>query len=202
MTDHHETDPLVQRAVDELRRLPPLNAAAVSRIAGAAAAARLTPAEDDFVRPPRPRVRWWMTIGLAAAAAIVGFVARDMIPSDRPADVDVARTPTPTVAPAPMRTAASTGADVGLVPQQFVLENRTARSVSVVGDFNNWNPKATPMSRSSDGALWSAIVPIVPGRHVFGFIVNDSIFTLDPRRSTVRDPDFGTNTSVLMVARP
>ena len=73
---------------------------------------------------------------------------------------------------------------------------------SVVGDFNNWNPTAAPMTRSSDGALWSAIVPILPGRHMYGFMVDDSIFVLDPRAQKARDPDLGTEGSVRMVGRP
>jgi hypothetical protein len=197
MTDH-ETDPLVQRAVEELRQLPPLNQAAVRRIADAAAAARLAPADDDLLRSPRPRVRWWMTAGLAAAA-IVGFLARGLVPLDHAADT--AAVPTPPVAPA-VRTVASTSAAVALVPQPFVLENSNAHRVAVVGDFNNWNPNDTPMTRSPDGGLWSAIVPVMPGRHVYGFMVDDSIFVLDPRVPKVRDPDFGTDASVRMVTRP
>jgi len=39
---------MVQRAVEELRRLPALDRAAVNRIAAAAAAARLSPADDPI----------------------------------------------------------------------------------------------------------------------------------------------------------
>jgi hypothetical protein len=58
------------------------------------------------------------------------------------------------------------------------------------------------MTRSSDGGLWSAILPVSVGRHVYGYMVNDSVFMLDPQKPTVRDPDFGTSASVLMVGRP
>jgi Carbohydrate-binding module 48 (Isoamylase N-terminal domain) len=195
VTDH-EHDPLVHRAIDELRRLPPLDQAAVRRIAGAAAAARLAPPADLGADVRRPRSRWWLTIGVAAAAAVVGFVVRGVIATDRVTPSAATRAATP------VRTVATTAADVVPVQRQFVLENMTARRVSVVGDFNNWNPNATPMTRSPDGGLWSAIVPIVPGRHVYGFMVNDSVFTLDPRSPKARDPDLGTDASVLMVGRP
>jgi hypothetical protein len=198
VTDH-ETDPIVQRAVDELKRLPALDQAAVRRIAGAAAAARLTPADDPTVMSSRPRGRWLATLGLAAAA-LAGFIARDFLSSNRGSAIELQRGTTPAVAP--VRAVASTSGDVALVPQQCVLENTTARRVSVVGDFNNWNPNTTPMVRSSDGSLWSAIVPIVPGRHVYGFMVNDSVFTLDPRMPKARDPDLGADASVVMVGRP
>src|SRR5262249_44389443 len=144
-----DTDPIVQRAVDELRRLPALDHAAVRRIATAAAQARLTPADDDVVVRARPRVRWWLTAGLAAAAGVIGFVTRGVVSSNSARTVEVARVGTPVVAEAPMRQAASRGSEVPLVPQQFVLELATARSVSVVGDFNHWDPKATPMVRGA-----------------------------------------------------
>jgi 1,4-alpha-glucan branching enzyme len=73
--------------------------------------------------------------------------------------------------------------------------------VSVVGDFNNWNPTIAPMEQSANG-VWSAVVPILPGRHVYAFMVDDSVLTLDPRAPKVRDPDFGTDGSLRMVGRP
>jgi len=194
----HENDPMLQRAVEELKRLPALDRAAVSRISAAAAAARLTPADDPIAMSPKSRIRIWTTLGLAAAAAIVGFIARDLIPSVPYRAVETVQLP---VAP-PLHQVVEPRAEAVSVPQQFVFENTTARRVSVVGDFNNWNPNATVMTRSSDGGLWSVIVSLAPGRHVYGYMVNDSLFTLDPQKPTVRDPDFGTNASVLMVGRP
>jgi hypothetical protein len=139
---------------------------------------------------------------MAAAAAVIGFVARDLVSSNKPASIDMARVKTPAVAAAPIRAVASSGSEGETVPQQFVLEHRSAHRVSVVGDFNNWNPAATPMTRSADSGLWSAILPLVLGRHLYGYMVDDSLFVLDPRMPKVRDPDFGTDASVLIVGRP
>ena len=58
------------------------------------------------------------------------------------------------------------------------------------------------MGRSSDGTTWSIIIPMYPGRHVYGFMVDDSLFTLDPRAPKVRDADLGTEGSVVIVGRP
>jgi len=195
-----EFDPLVHRAMEELRRLPSFDPAAVQRVVRAAATARVTPADEPVARALRARRRWTVTIGLAAAAAIVGFVVGGAFIGGRPAPTTTSVALAPQ--PAPMREAATSAADVTLVPQQFVLENRAARRVSVVGDFNTWNPASAPMTRSSDGSLWSAIVPLTPGRHVYGFMVDDSVFVLDPRVSKVRDPDLGKESSVLIVGRP
>jgi len=58
------------------------------------------------------------------------------------------------------------------------------------------------MTRSSNVGLWSVIIPISPGRHIYGFMVDDSVFTLDPRAPKVRDADLGTEGSVVIVGRP
>lgn len=202
-------DPVVRRAVDELRHMPAVDADAVRRVVLAAAAARVAPA-DEPAEPIAARtrsVRVWSAIGMAAAAAIVGFVARGLSLSARdaitppvPAPTTVASAPTPVATTA--RFVASNASDIVAVPQQFVLENSHAHSISVVGDFNKWNPASARMERSSNGTLWSAIVPVLPGRHMYGFMIDDSIFVLAPGGQTVRDPDLGTEASVLMVRRP
>ena len=33
-----------------------------------------------------------------------------------------------------------------------------AASVSVTGDFNNWNPDAAPMAKLDDGSIWECVV--------------------------------------------
>lgn len=200
MTDI-ERDPVVSRAVDELRRLPPTDADAVRRIVGAAAALRVTPPDDDpYIVPPR-RVRLLSAIGVAAAAAVIGFVVHATLPSfTRGARAPIA-TPTEAIASSAQNAA---GVERGslAVPQQFVFNDGAARSVSVVGDFNAWNRSSAPMTRSSDHELWSVTIPILPGRHLYGFLINDSLFVLDPRATTARDPDLGAPGSVVIVGRP
>jgi 1,4-alpha-glucan branching enzyme len=73
-----------------------------------------------------------------------------------------------------------------------------------VGDFNGWNAMNAPMTRASGGDLWSVTIPIAPGRHTYGFMVNDSTFTLDQdaRVARARDPDLGVEGSVVIVGRP
>jgi hypothetical protein len=197
---------MLQRAIDELRQLPPLDRDAVRKVVGAAAAARLSPADEPvFVeRAARGRsIRMWSAIGMAAAAAVVGFVVRGQWRTSdarTPAAASVAAAPTaPT---ATFQTAASSEIESKPILQQFVFDNARARRVSVVGDFNTWNPTSAVMTRSSNVGLWSVIIPISPGRHIYGFMVDDSVFTLDPRAPKVRDADLGTEGSVVIVGRP
>jgi 1,4-alpha-glucan branching enzyme len=99
-----------------------------------------------------------------------------------------------------MRTVAATELEPAAIPHQFVFNSAGARKVSVVGDFNRWNPTSTPMI--SDGELWSVTIPIVPGRHMYAFMVDDSLFTLDPAAPKARDPDLGADGSIVIVGRP
>ena len=195
-----DTDPVLRLAIEELRRLPSADAHAVRRVVDAAALARVTPADEPVVASDAHAgrsIRLWSAIGVAAAAAIVGFVARGVwIP--RAADVQVATSVGSVAAPSMQQV--KLGDQPMAVPQQFVLENATAHHISVVGDFNKWNAGAMPMTRSSDGT-WSTLVPLAPGRHVYGYMV-DSVFTLDPRAPKVRDPDLGSEGSVIIVGRP
>lgn len=195
MTDPR--DPLLERAIEELRRLPEVERAAIDRVTAAAAASRLSAADDDLLTSPtHSRAAWLWVTGAVAAAIIATFVLRSGV---RRSDISAASSP---VSAPPVRSVTATAADRALpIAQQFVLNDRAAHTVSVVGDFNGWNPKSAPMTRSPGGE-WSTIVPVVPGRHTFGYMVDDSIFVLDPRMPKTRDPDLGTDGSIVIVGRP
>lgn len=64
-------------------------------------------------------------------------------------------------------------------PVNFFYSNRGAKSVSVIGEFNNWNPLTHTMRRREDG-WWFAEVPLTHGHHHYLFLV-DGVQTLDPR---------------------
>jgi hypothetical protein len=199
MTDF-ERDPIVRRAIDDLKRLPDADAAAMRRVVEAAAAARVTPADAEVAIPlPGRRPRWALRIGMLAAAAVIGFFARDAWRSRALTDATQAYD---TPASIRMRPVANGERELVPVAQPFVFNSRTAHSVSIVGDFNGWKSTTSPMSRSADGSMWSATIPILPGRHAYGFMVDDSVFVLDPSAPKARDADLGADVSVLMVGRP
>ncbi len=77
-----------------------------------------------------------------------------------------------------------------------------ARGVTVVGDFNAWDAVAAPLARVGPSGVWTISVPLAPGRHTYAFMVDDTVWTLDPRAATVQDPDFGTPSSVVLVGTP
>jgi hypothetical protein len=203
---NQEHDPMLERAIAELKRLPAVNPLALRQVIEAAATARVTPADepsDEASYGTARRARFWGVGGaamtaIAAAAAIVGFMARGAY---QPHYVTTATVAAAAPAASMLRPVADVVAPGVVKPllHQFVFENKQAGRISVVGDFNQWNPVSAPMTRSADGSLWSVLVPMLPGRHVYAFMVDDSLLVLDPAQATARDPDLGTNASVVMV---
>ena len=66
-------------------------------------------------------------------------------------------------------------------PVNFYLQNPAAKSVSLIGDFNDWDPLTHPMRRREDG-WWFVEVPLAHGHHHYLFLV-DGVPTLDPHAS-------------------
>ena len=85
---------------------------------------------------------------------------------------------------------------------RFAVWAPNAERVSVVGDFNGWDTHVNTLTRDPASGLWSATVALRPGRHVYAFIVDDSIWMRDPRMPQSRDADFGRPGSVLLVGQP
>jgi hypothetical protein len=81
---------------------------------------------------------------------------------------------------------------------QFVLVAPRAASVSLVGDFNDWDPTRAPMHSARDG-VWATIVSLAPGRYRYAFLVNGVEWRADPAAPTVRDDEFGSPSSVVTV---
>jgi len=80
----------------------------------------------------------------------------------------------------------------------FICVAPQAQSVSLVGDFNKWNPAANPMKRMPDGA-WLLMVELAHGHHRYAFLV-DGKLTLDPRAQGVTRNDQGERVSLLPVS--
>jgi hypothetical protein len=83
---------------------------------------------------------------------------------------------------------------------EFVLRTSADSTVAVVGDFNDWNPRATPLRPAAD-SLWSVVVPLRPGRYRYTFVVDGTRWRRDPSAPRALEDDFGTPTSVITVAQ-
>lgn len=71
----------------------------------------------------------------------------------------------------------------------FFYQAPGARHVSLVGDFNEWNPTANPMGPSPDGG-WTVSLELTHGYHQYLFLV-DGRPVLDPNAAgkACRDRD-------------
>lgn len=65
----------------------------------------------------------------------------------------------------------------------FFCHAPEAKQVSIFGDFNNWNPNATPMLRQPDGQ-WMASLELRHGYHHHAFLV-DGKHVLDPNAAGI-----------------
>ncbi len=81
-------------------------------------------------------------------------------------------------------------------PVRFALE-APAGAVALVGDFNDWDPRALPLTRR-DGE-WSVTLRLPPGRYRYAFVADGDRWFNDPSHPAAPD-EFGTPTSVITVA--
>jgi len=86
---------------------------------------------------------------------------------------------------------------------KFVLVAPHAATVSVVGDFNDWDAQASPMKRTPTGGTWSVAIPLRPGRHVYAFVVNgangSTQWVADPTAPLAPEDGLGAPNSVVLV---
>lgn len=82
---------------------------------------------------------------------------------------------------------------------QFMLVAPNASTVSVVGDFNDWDPSATPLREAADAGVWTITVPLSAGRHQYVFMVDGNRWTPDPSAPVAVEDDFGMPNSVVTV---
>lgn len=200
-----ERDVTLDQILSVLRPLPTVDEAAKARVLIAVAAERERDREEAARRAAR-RGRWrWAGLGTAAAAALLlAVVFRPSAPPAAPA----ASTPAIAAAPAPavgaQLAAHDAETEAGAVRQsvQLVFRAPTASTVRVVGDFNSWDAERAPMTRDPATGLWSVTLQLRPGRHVYAYVVDDSLWVRDPRAPAAKDADFGRPGSVLLVGRP
>ena len=83
------------------------------------------------------------------------------------------------------------------LPATVACQAPGAHEVFLAGDFNDWQPRATPMVRQPDGR-WTVTLPLHPGRHEYRFIV-DGRWEDDPQAAGSVPNPFGGCNSVLEV---
>lgn len=184
----HNDDEFLEHVARSLRAPVPPTAGFEARVM---AAVRTPPSVRVLDWIVRPRVlRLSPLVGLAAAAGIaIAVVSLDRARSSS--------AEAPAIASLPPVGSAAVVDTIKLV--QFMLVAPEAKSVSVVGDFNDWNPGATPLREAGDAGVWTITVPLTPGRHQYVFMVDGNRWTPDPAAPRAVEDSFGMPNSVVTV---
>jgi Carbohydrate-binding module 48 (Isoamylase N-terminal domain) len=195
LDDELEFDPALEQVVAVARRPVATDPAARRRLLVAIRAE---------ARPSRARSRWaWLTDArplrvspIASAALAAGLVGIGVLlgldlGTPRVVDEDPPGTGTPMLPPSE-KAARRDGV-------KFVLVAPQAARVSLVGDFNSWDPAATPMERTPTGGTWSVIIPLTAGRHEYAFVVDGKQWLPDPSAPLAPVDGLGVPNSVVLV---
>ena len=81
---------------------------------------------------------------------------------------------------------------------RFRTSRPGARAVSVVGDFNGWDPDAGHMSGPDEDGVFVLVIPLEPGRYEYQYCVDGSFVAPDDSVRTVPN-EFGAPNGVLDV---
>jgi hypothetical protein len=172
-------DDMLDRVIERLRQPvemdPRLDAAVMARVASTDATSRITRAWEWLRRPREIAVS--PLAGFALAATIAALLLWTGLRHTRPG-----------LAPT----------SVGVTAVQFVVVAPGAESVALVGDFNDWDARLTPMRAEHDGRLWTVTIPLRTGRHRYAFLVDGAHWLADPSAPRAQD-DFGAPSSVVTV---
>ena len=185
---------LVVAEAAQLPRLAP-SARFFAQVQGKLALAPKTPWDRLRAMVMAPRILEWNFAGamVAACVAMVAVVGLLQFAPERIVEVPVP------VAGNQAQTASFAPGQESKVYVRLVLLQPDARSVSVAGDFNDWNPGQTKLERS-EGGMWTATIALKPGRYQYMFVIDGKQWVADPLAEEGAGDGFGSQNAVLDVA--
>lgn len=151
----------------------------------------------------QPRSRWWKrfvqpirvpawvaALVLVALGIAIGSTLRRPSPVSEPV---IARAVVPHQARVVEK---DTCAPPEAVPVRFVLYSPGSRHVSLVGDFNDWQPQQDALTDSNANGVWTIEVPLKPGRYQYKFVV-DGNWVADPDAPAYTVDGFGGKNALI-----
>jgi len=136
---------------------------------------------------------------LAAASGVGALRGLERAPEHEAASVTASRTtesgaPAGLTAPRAIESGSATGGAI-----TFAYRAPQVSSVSLVGDFNSWDPRATPMRRQGQGDVWTAQVALPEGLHSYAYVIDGEQWQPDPGAPLSADTPFGRRSSIIVV---
>ena len=142
-------------------------------------------------------------MNMIAAILLVGttpFATADRQVEDFPPDIAVAEVSekqlNAAVVPPSLRVTRSRSDATRWTCEFTFRPDRPANSVHLAGDFNGWNPKATPMTLMGDGRFRTSI-ELDEGKRYYKFVVDESSWRYDPLNPNRVNDGHGSANSML-----
>jgi hypothetical protein len=143
-----------------------------------------------WLMQPQPVTVRPATLGLAGAAAMLGILLLNQPEPDLVMPTPV--TPTLTVS----------NPSTPVIYVQFAFVDPEAHSVTVAGDFNDWDAEATVLRDSDGDGVWTGLIALRPGMHKYMFVVNGEQWVTDPEAERYVDDGFGNRNAVIAITPP
>lgn len=196
-----EHDPFIEEIAEALKRPVRFDSTFESRVMAAIEPAIEVPADGRRVSTPwilRPRTFYVSPLaGLAVAAGLVAIITMSVlrtVPSS-----DLAATPaTPEPVGVLVTPVSFDPAPVTLVATPVTYIDRSARTVAVVGNFNDWDVSRNVLALTGD-SVWSGNIKLAPGRYEYQLVV-DGKWIADPGAQHSAESEFGGTNSVMIVS--
>jgi len=187
----------LELVVAEAAQLPRLGPSArfVAQVLTKLAPASISPWDRLRAAVTVPRTLQW---NLAGAMAVVCVVVVAVVGLLQFVPERIVEVPVP-VAGSQAQTASLTPGQGAKVFVRFMLLQPGARSVSVAGDFNGWDPVQTKLEQS-EGGVWTAMIALKPGRYQYMFVIDGKQWIPDPLAIDGAGDGFGAQNAVLDVA--
>jgi hypothetical protein len=80
---------------------------------------------------------------------------------------------------------------------RFIYIDKNAESVSVAGDFSNWEPIELTKKQLNGEQVWTGLVPMNRGEHRYMFVKNGEQWVTDPLATVQQDDGFGNKNAVI-----
>ncbi len=85
------------------------------------------------------------------------------------------------------------------VPVALALRFPEARTVSVIGSFNGWQPQGCTLKSVNGEAHWTITLMLPTGRYEYAFVVDGEQIIPDPGAGLREDDGFGNQNAILFV---
>jgi len=199
-----ENDAFIDEIAEELRRPVRFDSSFESRVmASIDPSSTARPDGRRFTTPwlLRPHTFYVSPLaGLAVAAGLVAIITMSVLRTIPSSELAVGTEPgAPSTATQITSVAYDpNAADVPIVAAPFTYIARGAKSVAVVGNFNDWDATKSVLTPSGD-SVWTGTIRLAPGRYEYQLVV-DGKWIADPNAQHSARDEFGGTNSVLIVS--